>query len=110
VRSVLVVVALVGREDLAWVGFSLVEDLASDGADDAFGLCGEELAPGGAAATWRWIDACWVQDLPDGRGGDPVTESGQLALDPPMSPPLVQQGHDHLNMLSAQKRFAAALR
>jgi hypothetical protein len=46
--------------------------------DDALGLGGEELAPGRAGSAGRRVDAGRVQDLPDRRGGDPVSESSQF--------------------------------
>jgi hypothetical protein len=54
--------------------------------DDAFGLVGEELPPRRACAAWGRVDARRVEDLPYCGGCDGVTESGRLALDPPMPP------------------------
>ena len=57
-----------------WRKAQRVEPLAERGVDveevrrdDAFGLGGEELAPGRAGAAWRRIDTCRMQDLPNGR-------------------------------------------
>ncbi|WP_158847904.1 hypothetical protein [Saccharothrix deserti] len=76
-----------------------MEPLADQGVDveevrrdDALGLGGGELAPGRAAAAWGRVDACRAQDLPDRRGGDPVAESGRLAVDASVSPPRVLLG------------------
>ncbi|MFI9811355.1 hypothetical protein [Saccharothrix variisporea] len=60
--------------------------------DDALGLGGEELPPGRAATAGCRVDARVVQDLPDGRVGDVVAESGQFALDAPMTPSWVLPG------------------
>jgi hypothetical protein len=54
--------------------------------DDALGLDGEELTSSRAGTTRRRVDARGVQYLPDRGGGDLVPESGQLPLDPPVSP------------------------
>ncbi len=53
--------------------------------DDALGLGGEEFPPGGTGAAWCWVDACVVQDLPDRRGGDAMSEADQFALDAAVS-------------------------
>jgi hypothetical protein len=44
--------------------------------DDRPGLVGEELSPGGAGSAGCGVDACGVQDLPDGGGADLVAEAG----------------------------------
>jgi hypothetical protein len=54
--------------------------------DDALGLVREELPPGRAGAAWGRVDARRVEDLPYRGCGDGVSESGQLALDPPVPP------------------------
>lgn len=58
--------------------------------EDALGLSGEEVGPGGAGAAGGWVDARGVEDLPYRGCGDGVAESGELALDtlvPPVGSP-----------------------
>jgi hypothetical protein len=69
-----------------------VQALQADGVDvgevageQAGGLCGEELGPGRASPARGRVDSCGVQDVPDGRGCDRVSEPGQFALDPAMA-------------------------
>ncbi|MFC0112178.1 hypothetical protein [Kibdelosporangium aridum] len=66
-----------------------VEEVAGDHAG---GLRGEELAPGWAAAARAGVDAGRMQDLPDGRGGDGVSEPGQFTLDAAVAPSAVFAG------------------
>jgi hypothetical protein len=49
--------------------------------DDALGLGGEELAPGGAGPAGRGADAGGVEDLPYGAGGDRMAEASRFPLD-----------------------------
>ncbi|MGW4079648.1 hypothetical protein ACWELB_40300 [Streptomyces asiaticus] len=60
--------------------------------DDALGLRGQELAPGGSCAARCRIDARGMQDLPDRRRSHPMPEPGQLPLDPPVAPPRILPG------------------
>jgi hypothetical protein len=66
---------------------------------DGLGLRGEELAPGRTRPARRGIDTGVMQDLPHGRGGDPMAEPDQLALHPPMSPRGVLVCHPHHQLL-----------
>jgi hypothetical protein len=50
------------------------------------GLGSKEVGPGGAAASGRGIDACAVQDCPDGGGADLVAEAGEFAMDASVAP------------------------
>ena len=61
-------------------------------SDDAVGLVGEDLSPGRARPARGRVNAGCVEDLPDGRGANRVPESGQFALDSPMSSPGVLLG------------------
>ena len=51
-----------GVEPVAECGVE-VEEI---GRDDGVGLAGEEVFPGRTATARRWIDACGVEDAPDG--------------------------------------------
>jgi hypothetical protein len=61
-------------------------DVEEVGFDDAAGLVGQKLFPGGAASAWGRVDAFGVEDLSYGRGGDVVSESGEFALDSSVAP------------------------
>ena len=70
-----------------------VEASEEDGVDvgevdraDRVGLRGEELSPGRAGPRGSGIDAGGPQDVPDGRGGDPVAESDELTVDAAVPP------------------------
>jgi hypothetical protein len=54
--------------------------------DDAAGLRAQEGPPRLRRPTRRGIDPGLLQDRPNGAGGDPDTESCELALDPPVAP------------------------
>ncbi|MEV0705472.1 hypothetical protein AB0I53_47220 [Saccharopolyspora sp. NPDC050389] len=86
-----------------------VQALQADGVDaqevagdHAGGLCGQELAPGRAAAAWGRIDAGCGQDFPDGGGSDWVSEAGQFALD--LSPSAVFAGETEHELLDDRLR------
>jgi hypothetical protein len=53
---------------------------------DAAGLRGQELLPGGAGAAGRGVDPGSVQDLPHRGGRDRVAELDEFALHAPVSP------------------------
>lgn len=61
-------------------------DVEKVGCDDATGLVGQKLFPGGSVSAWGRVDAFGVEDLPCGRGGDVVSESGEFALDSSVAP------------------------
>jgi hypothetical protein len=56
-------------------------------------LCRQELTPGWPATPSRGVDPCLREDVPRGRVRDRVTEPGELALDPAMTPARVRPGH-----------------
>ncbi|MEV4316746.1 hypothetical protein [Actinocrispum sp. NPDC049592] len=60
--------------------------------DDAAGLTGQELFPCGTGSAWSGTDTGRVQDLPYRRRSDLVAETGQLTLDPSMSPTRIVVG------------------
>ena len=77
-----------------------VEPAQEDGVDvgevdgeDRVGLRGQELSPGRSGSSWRGIESGVLQDRPDGRGGDGVAESDELALDPSIPPAGILAGH-----------------
>jgi hypothetical protein len=72
--------------------------------DDGAGLVGEELSPGWAGAAGCWVDASGVQDLPDGGGGDPVSEASQFAVDSAVAPPGVFAGQLQDELLDRRSR------
>jgi hypothetical protein len=61
-------------------------DMEEVSRDDALGLRGKGLLPGGTGSSRGRVDASGVQDFPDGRCGGPVSESGQFALNASVSP------------------------
>jgi hypothetical protein len=56
------------------------------GGEDAAGLRGQELPPGGAGPAGRWVDPRVLQDVPPRGRRDPVAELDQLAWHPPVGP------------------------
>ena len=64
--------------------------------DDPAGLGSQELPPRLRRPARRGLDPGLLQDRPHGAGRDPDTESGELALDPPVAPTRVlpRQPHD----------------
>ena len=77
-----------------------VEPAQEDGVDvgevdgeDRVGLRGEELAPGRSRPLRCGVDACGLEDLPDGGGGDLMAESDQLAVNASVAPAGVLAGH-----------------
>lgn len=90
----------------------VVENLASDAADDskggvqvrevacdhALGLSGEELLPRGAIAPRGRVEPCRGKDLPDNGCCDRVAKSGQFTLDGAMAPVgiFLSQAHHQL--------------
>ncbi|MEU4742512.1 hypothetical protein AB0G02_18895 [Actinosynnema sp. NPDC023658] len=61
------------------------------GRDYALGL-GDGKRPSDRTTTWCRVDARVVQDPPDGRVTDVVTESGQFTLDSAVTPSWVVRG------------------
>src|SRR6266536_5850587 len=58
------------------------------------GLRAQELPPGRVGVPdWRWRYACPLQDPPDRRSTDPVSELEQLTLNPLVAPAVVLPGH-----------------
>ena len=53
---------------------------------DALGLRLQELRPGRSGPAWCGVDPGAMEDLPDGGGTDPVTESGEFAMDASIAP------------------------
>jgi hypothetical protein len=45
-------------------------DVGEVDREDRVGLCGEELSPGGAGPSRGGVEACGLEDRPDGGGGD----------------------------------------
>ena len=77
----------------------------------AAGLGAQEGAPGVVAAR-GWRDPAGTQDLADGRGGYPMAEATQFALDANHAPGpvLPRQAHDQGDQLLAGRRTARRLR
>jgi hypothetical protein len=76
-----------------------VEPLQRDGVEveqvagqDRLGLCAEELRPGRSGPSRCGIEPGGAKDLPDGRGADPVAESGEFAVDAAIPPGRVLGG------------------
>ena len=53
---------------------------------EGFGLGAEEGGPGGLCAPGGGFDAVFLEDLPDGGGGDFDAEGGEFPVDPPVAP------------------------
>jgi hypothetical protein len=68
-------------------------DVGEVNREDRLGLGAEELLPRWAGALRGGIDAGGPQDLPDGGGGDRVTESDEFAVDASVAPGGVLPGH-----------------
>ena len=77
----------------------------------AAGLGAQEGAPGVVAAR-GWRHPAGTQDLTDGRGGYPIAETTQFALDANHAPGpvLPRQAHDQGGQLLADRRTARRLR
>src|SRR5664280_1750527 len=60
-----------------------VEQVAGD---DAFGLRFEELPSGRARPPRRRVQALRLEERPDCRRTDPIPETGEFAVDPPVPP------------------------
>jgi hypothetical protein len=82
-------------------------DVDEVAGDDALGWCGEELAPGRAAAAGGRIDAGRGKDLPGRGGADGMPEANELALDPPAAPARVVPGQPQHQAPSPRWRSAA---
>lgn len=54
-------------------------------------------------SAWGGIDACRVQDLPDGRCGDAASQTGQIALDTSVAPAWVFAGQVKDETLSSSE-------
>ena len=77
----------------------------------AAGLGAQQGAPGVVAAR-GWRDPAGTQDLADGRGGGPMVEATQLALDANHTPGpvLPRQAHDQGGQFVADRRTTRRLR
>jgi hypothetical protein len=77
----------------------------------AVGLGAQEGAPGVVAAL-GWRDPAGTQDFADGRGGDPMAEATQFALDANHAPGpvLPRQAHDQGDQFVADRRTTRRLR
>ena len=76
-----------------------VEPVQGDGVEveqvageDRVRLGLQEFCPRRSGSLGRWVDACAVQDGPDGGGADLVAEAGELAVDASISPGGVLRG------------------
>ncbi|MGH3435459.1 MAG: hypothetical protein ACRDRN_03225 [Sciscionella sp.] len=61
-------------------------DVEEVGGQDAVGLGGKELSPGGPAAARCGIDTGSLEDQPHGAGRKVVAEPGEFAVNPSVSP------------------------
>jgi hypothetical protein len=68
-------------------------DVGEVDGEDRLGLRAEELAPGRSGPLRSGVNARGLEDLPHRRGGHPVAEADQLALDASIAPTRVLPGH-----------------
>ncbi len=83
-------------------------DAEEVGGEDAVGLGGEELPPGGAATARRGIDAGSLQDHPHRAGRKSVAEPGEFTVDPPVPPGRVLRGQTQHQLAQLGCRGSAA--
>jgi hypothetical protein len=67
-------------------------DVEQVAGQDRVHLSSQELGPRGSSSPAGGIDACGVQDLPDGGGADLVAETGEFAVDAAIPPGQVLGG------------------
>ncbi len=72
------------------------------------GLGGAELAPCGAIPPRGWVDAGGIEDVPDGRRADLEAQSGQFAVDSPVSLARVLLGQAQCQSLGRRRGLWAA--
>jgi hypothetical protein len=68
-------------------------DVGEVDREDRVGLCGEELLPARAGASWGGVESGGLEDRPEGGGGDRMAEADQFALDPSVAPAGILPGH-----------------
>jgi hypothetical protein len=78
--------------------------------DDAGRLSAEKLRPAHARPSRRWLDAVATKDCPNRARRHHEAETGELALDPPITPRWVLRGQteDQLAQLARDRRTARA--